>query len=350
MRERDARRRPERLGDARRRDHPAEWQVAARDALREHDEIGLEPEALDPEPRAEAAEPADDAVGDRQHAVPATDLRHRVQVSGRRWQDTARADHGLEDEGGDVLGPEPLDLRLERLGVIPRDLRRLEHEWPELVLVGQAQDARADPVRPVVPARPADQMSPPRLAADAVNEPRQLRRRLDRVTTPARQEHLRARLRRQTGKPIGQLERRAVGDVAEEVEALQRPQLGRDRLRDLLPSVTDVRVPEARRAVEVASPLLVPHEDALASGEHELGSVHRRHVGERVPERRHRPPIATESSRAAATRTTAASSSRPSNRNPGPEALTAATIAPDGPRTGAAAATSPGSKAFLTIA
>ena len=111
---------PERLGDARRGDDAAERQVAARDALREHDQVGLELEALDPEPRAEAAEAADDAVGDRQHAVPATDLRHRVEVAVRRRQDAARADHGLEDEGGDVLGAEPLDLRLERRRRRPR--------------------------------------------------------------------------------------------------------------------------------------------------------------------------------------------------------------------------------------
>ena len=60
--------RPERLGDPRSRDRRAHRQVAAGDALRARDDVGLELPAPAREPRAAAAEPRDDLVRDEQHA------------------------------------------------------------------------------------------------------------------------------------------------------------------------------------------------------------------------------------------------------------------------------------------
>ena len=281
-----------------------------------------------------------------------------AKVAGRRDEDAARPDHRLEDERCDALGAQPLDLGLERSGLVPLNLRRPFDEWAELVLVRHPQDARADAVGAVVPARSADQVLPLRLAPEPVPEPRELRRGFDRVAPAVREEDLRARLRRQRREPLGQLERGPVREITERVEALQLGQLGRDRVDDLGAAVPDVRVPEARCPVEIAAPLVVPDEDALASDEHELRARDRRHVGERMPESRQPinrpatagPPIAAESSSAASTRRPAASSSRSSNRKRGAETLSAATIAPVTPRIGAAAATSPGSNSSRTIA
>jgi len=60
----------------------------------------------------------------------------------------------------------------------------------------------------------------------------------------------------------------------------------RDRLGDLGAPVPDVAVPEARRAVEVALPVLVVEPDAFPARDHELPAADRRHVGERMPEPR----------------------------------------------------------------
>ena len=276
VRKREAGRLPERLGDAGRRDDAAERQVPARDALGEHDQIGFQPEPLDAEPRAEATESADHAVGNRQHPVTAADLRDRLEVAGRavagRRPSRSPARRRRRRRSRPPAARSRPRARLARPTRPARSRARVARTRPCRAARGCSCRSRACRGSPPVAA---DQMPPLRLAPDDVDEPRQLRRRLDRVAAPARQEHLRARLRRQPRKPIGQLERRAVRDVAEEVEALERPQLGRDRVRDLRPAVADVRVPEARRAVEIPPPLLVPDEDALAPGEHELRAVDR---------------------------------------------------------------------------
>ena len=66
---------PERLRDAAGDDDAAEREVAARHTLRERDQVGLDAEALEPEPRAEAAEAADHGVADEQDARVPADLR-----------------------------------------------------------------------------------------------------------------------------------------------------------------------------------------------------------------------------------------------------------------------------------
>lgn len=76
----------------------------------------------------------------------AAHLLHPVEVAVGRWQHAARADHRLVDERGDVLGPHARDLVLERGYRVPGDLGGLLDQPAELLAVGQAEDARSDPV------------------------------------------------------------------------------------------------------------------------------------------------------------------------------------------------------------
>ena len=188
-------RRPERLRDTRGDDDATERQVPAGHALREDDQVGREPEALDRVPAADPTEPADHRVGDREHAVAGADRGDLVEVPGRRGEHAARADHGLEDERRDLRGAEPQDLSLEGCGVVPRHARRVRDELAEALAVGHPEDARRDPVRPVVAVLAADQVRAGALAARRVPEARELRGRVDRVGAAAREEDLRARRR-----------------------------------------------------------------------------------------------------------------------------------------------------------
>src|SRR3990170_3375459 len=116
-----------------------------------------------------------------------------------------------------------------------------------------------------------------------------LRRRVDRVRSPACEEHLALGDRREGAHPLGELYRRPVGQVAEGRVGSQAPDLLGHGVGDLGPTVADVAVPERRRRVEVAAPLLVPHVYALTPVHDELAArLPGGHVGERVPERTHR--------------------------------------------------------------
>ena len=84
--------------------------------------------------------------------------------------------------------------------------------------------------------------------------------------------------------PRCELERRNVGDVAEDVMRCERPQLRRDGVCDLLASVPDVREPEPCGRVEILGAVHVPDGRAFAAGEHELVTFDLSHRGKRVPE------------------------------------------------------------------
>ena len=115
----------------------------------------------------------------------------------------------------------------------------------------------------------------------------ELRRGVDRVGAPAREEDLAVRHRRQSRQAVGQVEHRAGREVAEHVVGVQLLELCRRCLRDLGTPVADVRVPEARRRVEVAPARLVPDVAALAPVDDELVTVDDAHVRKSVPEVRH---------------------------------------------------------------
>ena len=97
---------PERLGDPSGDDDAAEREIAARHALCEGDEVGLDAEALEPEPAAEPAEAADHRVADEEHAGLAADHGDLLDVALGRRQHAAGPDHGLAEERGDALGPD----------------------------------------------------------------------------------------------------------------------------------------------------------------------------------------------------------------------------------------------------
>jgi hypothetical protein len=94
---------PVRGCDVPRDDDAAERLVAAGDALREHDHVRARPEPLDAEPVPQPAEPADHRVADQQDAVPPAHLCDGLDVTGRRRDHPARADHGLDEERSDPL-------------------------------------------------------------------------------------------------------------------------------------------------------------------------------------------------------------------------------------------------------
>jgi hypothetical protein len=74
--------------------------------------------------------------------------------------------------------------------------------------------------------------------------------------------------------------------IAEDVVRSQGAELRRRRVRDLRPTVPDVREPEPGRGIDVRLAVRVPDGRALAAHEDELVTVDLSHRGERVPERR----------------------------------------------------------------
>src|SRR5262249_30095482 len=86
---------PERLRDTSGDAHAAEWQIPARDALRERHEVRLDPEPLEAEPGSEPAKAADDRVAHEEDVGLTADACHFIHVSLWGRQDAAGADHGL---------------------------------------------------------------------------------------------------------------------------------------------------------------------------------------------------------------------------------------------------------------
>ena len=104
------------------------------------------------------------------------------------------------------------------------------------------------------------------------------------ASPPPRQRKTRGSVhRRELDEAIDELERRRIGDVAERLEGLERPQLLADGLGHVLAPVPDVGVPETGRAVQVAPTLIVPQVHALAAHDHELVPRDGGHIGERMP-------------------------------------------------------------------
>ena len=118
---------------------------------------------------------------------------------------------------------------------------------------------------------------------------RELRGGVDRVGAARGEEDLAAGDRRDRGEPVGQVEHRPRRVFAERVVRVQRLELRRDGVGDLAAAVADVRVPEARGAVEVAAARLVPDVTAVAARHDELVPVDGAHVRKPVPEVGHGP-------------------------------------------------------------
>ena len=278
---------PERLRHASGDEHAAERLVAARDALRKGDEVGTDAEALAADPVAEPPEAGDHRVDHQQDAVLPADRGDLLDVARRRREDAARAHHRLAEERSHALRPDALELVPQRLGRVVLHLGRRRDERPPAVAHRlHAADRGAERHRAVVAVRAADDVEPLRLVQGLPVETRELRCCVDRVAAAHREEDLGTVHRRHRGELRGQLERRRIRHLAEDRPRLERAQLPRDRVGDLLPPVADVAVPEARGAVEVAVAGVVPDMDAFAAHEDELVAAHRRHVREGMPEAR----------------------------------------------------------------
>ena len=129
------------------------------------------------------------------------------------------------------------------------------------------------------------------LTVDRVEETRELHGGLDRLAAAARQQHLRAGERRQPGEPVGELVRARVRPLPEGVERLQLDHLRPDGVGNRWVPVADVRVPEARSAVDVALAGVVPDVDPLTADDRDLRAGDLGHVREAVPERCHRTSV-----------------------------------------------------------
>ena len=93
-------------------DHRADGGVAGGHPLRAGDDVGGVAEVRAGEHRPDAAEGADDLVGDEQDVVLVADLADPLEVAGGRREAAAGILHRLEEDRGDGLG----SLELDRLG------------------------------------------------------------------------------------------------------------------------------------------------------------------------------------------------------------------------------------------
>src|SRR3954466_8949628 len=108
----------ERLDDAVGRDDRAHRRVGAREALGRRDDVGLVAVLLGAEVVAEAAERADDLVGDHQDVVLVADLANALEVALGRREAAAGVLDRLHDHGGDRLGALELDPVRDGLGEV----------------------------------------------------------------------------------------------------------------------------------------------------------------------------------------------------------------------------------------
>ena len=203
---------------------------------------------------------------------------------GRRVH-AAGADHRLAEEGGHVLGPDALDLGLQRGQRVVRDRGDGRDQRAPVARVRlDAADAGAEAVRAVVALRAADQVHALRMALLDPVAAGDLGRGVDRVAAARGEEDARALHRRVRGEPLAELVGGPVAEVAEGRVGLEAAHLLRDARGDLAVAVADVGVPEARGPVEVAAVLAVVDPDPLPALDQQLALGDRTHVGERVPE------------------------------------------------------------------
>ena len=284
-------RRPERLGDAGRHHDRAHRYVAGGESLGAQQQVGLEPVPRRSEPRTRAREACDNLVRDVQHVALGADLPHVGEVLRPRRVHPAGSDDGLAEEGGHPLHADLVDRLRQRRGVIPRnpDDVGVQAAVPLPVVVDPGQ-RRPRHVHPVVRLVPHHHDRALRLADLAPVPARELHRGVHRVRPAGGEEDPRAGDGGERRDPFREVERGPVGDVAEGVVRGQPRRLGPDGVGDLLPAVPDVGEPQPRGGVKVLAALLVPDPRARAADEDQLAvPVHRRHVGERVPQRgRHR--------------------------------------------------------------
>ena len=215
-------------------DHRAERGVPGGDALRRGDHVGLVAEAGGAEHVAEAAEGADDLVGDQEHVVLVADLADPLEVARGRREAAAGVLHRLEEDRGDRVGALVLDRDRDLVGGPAAELLGGEVlggavlgravdvgvRYPEgrgdqrlelLLEQRQAGDRQRALGGAVVGDRAADHLVLHRLAGELEVVLGQLPRGLDRLAATAGEEdavEVAGRVRRDL---LGQLDRRGVG-------------------------------------------------------------------------------------------------------------------------------------------
>ena len=110
----------ERRRDLARDDGRPERGVAARDALRDGQDVGRDAPVVEPEHAARAAEPGDHLVDDQQRAVARADVAQRREVAVMRHLDRLPERDRLGDHGGDGVGPLAQDRPLDVAGALER--------------------------------------------------------------------------------------------------------------------------------------------------------------------------------------------------------------------------------------
>ena len=264
-----------------------ERDVRGRQALRDRDQVRLDPEELAPEPAAEASEAGDHLVGDQQDVVATEHLLDRREVTRGRDEHTAGCLQRLGDKGGDGLRALPEDQLLEvvreephevvvrhPLGRLPEPVRRphvpdhRERKVEPLVKVGQAGQSGGEHRDAVVPAGPRDELLLLGTVECVVVEPDELRVGVVRVRAARPEEHLGHGDRGGGEDALGE-EGGRLGRHRREAVVVGEPlDLARDRLGHLRPAVPDVHAPETGHRVEVRLTAGVPQRATAAAYDH----------------------------------------------------------------------------------
>ena len=223
--------------------------------------------ALDPEPRAEPAEAADHAVDHEQHAVLGAQVGDALDVAVGRRVDAAGADHRLAEERGHAVGPDAQDLGLERLQRVVLDRR--DAAGPAGPSWSRSPRCRRCSCRTRA-CRGSPGCARSGACARAGRCRTQWRRAIFAAVSIASPPP-EARNTRASSIGATAASRSAsslagpVAEVAERRVRLELAHLRGDGVGDLRAAVAEVRVPEARGAVEVAVALGVEHVHALAA-------------------------------------------------------------------------------------
>src|SRR3954451_20692542 len=267
----------ERLDDRVGRDDRAHRGVRAREALGRRDDVRLVAVLLGAEVVAEAAERADDLVGDHQDVVLVADLADALEVALGRREAAAGVLDRLHDHGGDRLGALELDAVRDRLGEVlgavagrqavevrVRDVATAGGERLErLAQRGDAGRAQCAHRRAVVGDLAGDDLVLVRVAPELVVLPRELERALDGLAAARGEEDAVEVAGGDRREARRELDRRrvGVGTGREEAEVLG---LVGARLADPGAAVADVHAEQRAEAVEVLVAVLVPDVAAVA--------------------------------------------------------------------------------------
>ena len=175
---------PDRVDDARGREHRADRLIAAAEPLGDRLDVGRDALLLPRMQRASAAHAAHHLVEDQERTMLIADLTHGTEITFRRRNGApGRADHRLGNEGRDRVGTKPLELGFQ-IRREPRDKIRLGF-IVALFMIGKRRGDMAERRR---------QQRRIRLAPPGVAAGRQCAERVAVIALPPRDEALALRL------------------------------------------------------------------------------------------------------------------------------------------------------------